>query len=201
MKAIKLTLGTLLLTTVLISCKNDQDKEAQVEERTETEQVSEPDSTNLERLRYAENAEMGLEKPRVPEDYYIEWDAENTDPQKRSDIEDWEDYNTFSASIKSLGLKEVPEEKITDYLTKLEQEANKLEITLPASVMTEEVQEDIKDIREEVADLRDVVKKYGTDEKKIENQVEELLEAYDDLNEELKETSYKKGTTLLDDNA
>ena len=60
--------------------------------------------------------------------------------------------------------------------------------------------EDIKDIREEVADLRRVTEQPGVDESKIGNQVEELVEAYQDLNEELKETMTKKGSTLLDDN-
>ncbi|MCC4211406.1 hypothetical protein [Leeuwenhoekiella parthenopeia] len=199
MRTIKFALGTVLLAGALISCKNDQ-KEAQVEERNETEQQVEKDSADLERLRYAENTDTGLERPRLPQNYEIDWDAVESDPKMRADIEGWNDYNTFSASVKSLGLNEVPQEEITDYMTRLEQEANNLQNTIPASVMTEEVQEDIKDIREEVADLRMVLKKYGTDEKKIGNQVEELIEAYDDLNEELQETASKKGVSLLDDN-
>ena len=196
MRTIKIALGTVLLTGALISCKNDQNKEAQIEERNENEQQVEKDSSDLERLRYAENTDKGLEKPRLPENYEIDWDAIESDPDMRSDIEGWNDYNTFSASVKSLGLKEVPQNDITDYVTRLEQEANNLQNTIPASVMTEEVQEDIKDIREEVADLRMVIKKYGTDENKISNQVEELIEAYDDLNEELQETASKKGVSL-----
>lgn len=47
-------------------------------------------------------------------------------------------------------------------------------------------------MREEVADLKMITEKYGVDEKRIANQVEELMEAYGDLNEELKETMSKK---------
>ena len=93
-----------------------------------------------------------------------------------------------------------PEEEITDFITQLEEESTSLENTIPERLLTEEVMEDIKDIREEVADLRRVTEQPGVDESKIGNQVEELVEAYQDLNEELKETMTKKGSTLLDDN-
>ena len=88
----------------------------------------------------------------------------------------------------------MPEEEITDYITQLENETTALESTIPASLLTEEVQEDIKDIREEVADLRRVVEQPGVETSKIDNQVEELVEAYQDLNEELKETMTKKAS-------
>lgn len=199
MKTIKIAIGALMLTGIMVSCK-DQSKEAQMDERTETEQQVEKDSADMERLRYAENTDNTLVRPSMPEYYEIDWEEVETDPKMRADIEGWKDYNTFTASVKSLGLKEVPDEEITGYVDRLEQEANNLENTIPASFLTEEVQEDIKDIKEEVADLKAVIAEHGPDENKIANQVEELFEAYDDLNEELQETASKNGTSLLDDN-
>ncbi len=199
MKTIKIAIGALMLTGLMVSCK-DQSKEAQMDERTETQQQVEKDSADMERLRYAENTDNTLVRPSMPEYYEIDWEKVETDPKMRADIEGWNDYNTFTASVKSLGLKEVPDEEITGYVARLEQEANNLENTIPASFLTEEVQEDIKDIKEEVADLKAVIAEHGPDENKIANQVEELFEAYDDLNEELQETASKNGTNLLDDN-
>lgn len=189
MKTIKIAVSVLLIAS-LASCKTDKDKEAQVEENQEVQVV---DSTAPEKARYAD-AVVTPKKPTMPENYEIDWEGVEADADKKLDFDGWLEYQTFSGSLGKLELKEVPEEEITDYITQLENETTALESTIPASLLTEEVQEDIKDIREEVADLRRVVEQPGVETSKIDNQVEELVEAYQDLNEELKETMTKKAS-------
>ena len=202
MKYISLTATGLLVTLAFIGCKNDADKEAQVNEATEEVQ-NVKDSAVTEKERYADAGvdDLGsIEKPTMPDDYSINWDQVDVDPKLKADVDGWKNLKTFSNSVKALDLKEVPQAEIKDYITQLEEEASNLETTIPKSLLTEEVQEDLKDIKEEVADLKAIIAKSGTDKNKIENQVEELMEAYADLNEELKETVYKNGKTILDDN-
>ncbi|EAQ51366.1 hypothetical protein [Leeuwenhoekiella blandensis] len=195
MKTINLVIGAALLAT-FANCKNEESKEAQVEEQQKVKTV---DSTAAEKARYADAA-LTPAKPVMPENYEIDWEGVEADEELKMDFDNWVAYRTFSESLSKLELKEVPEEEITDYITQLEEESTSLENTIPERLLTEEVMEDIKDIREEVADLRRVTEQPGVDESKIGNQVEELVEAYQDLNEELKETMTKKGSTLLDDN-
>jgi len=195
MKTINLVIGAALLAT-FANCKNEESKEAQVEEQQKVKTV---DSTAAEKARYADAA-LTPAKPVMPENYEIDWEGVEADEELKMDFDNWVAYRTFSESLSKLELKEVPEEEITDFITQLEEESTSLENTIPERLLTEEVMEDIKDIREEVADLRRVTEQPGVDESKIGNQVEELVEAYQDLNEELKETMTKKGSTLLDDN-
>ncbi|MFD2825857.1 hypothetical protein ACFSYG_05195 [Leeuwenhoekiella polynyae] len=198
MKYIQIAAAGLLLATSLTSCKNAGEKEAQVEEDTKEVQTVK-DSTAAEKARYAE-AQLKTERPIMPEDYEINWDDVEADPTMKTDFEAWDDYRTFSGSLSDLELKKVPEAEITDYITQLEQEAMNLENTIPQSIMTEEIQEDIKDIKEEVADLKAITAQAGVNESKIASQVEELKEAYDDLNEEIKETVSNSQKRLFDDN-
>ena len=195
MKTINLVIGAAVLAT-FANCKNEESKEAQVEEQQKVKTV---DSTAAEKARYAV-ASLTPAKPVMPENYEIDWEGVEADEELKMDFDNWVAYRTFSGSLSKLELKEVPEEEITDFITQLEEESTSLENTIPERLLTEEVMEDIKDIREEVADLRRVTEQPGVDESKIGNQVEELVEAYQDLNEELKETMTKKGSTLLDDN-
>ena len=195
MKTINLVIGAAVLAT-FANCKNEESKEAQVEEQQKVKTV---DSTAAEKVRYADAA-LTPAKPVMPENYEIDWEGVEADEELKMDFDNWVAYRTFSGSLSKLELKEVPEEEITDFITQLEEESTSLENTIPERLLTEEVMEDIKDIREEVADLRRVTEQPGVDESKIGNQVEELVEAYQDLNEELKETMTKKGSTLLDDN-
>jgi len=195
MKTINLVIGAAVLAT-FANCKNEESKEAQVEEQQKVKTV---DSTAAEKARYADAA-LTPAKPVMPENYEIDWEGVEADEELKMDFDNWVAYRTFSESLSKLELKEVPEEEITDFITQLEEESTSLENTIPERLLTEEVMEDIKDIREEVADLRRVTEQPGVDESKIGNQVEELVEAYQDLNEELKETMTKKGSTLLDDN-
>ena len=201
MNTIKITAASLLMALALISCKNDSEKEAQVNENTDEVQTVK-DSTVSEKERYADAGvnESLTDKPVMPDNYKINWNDVDADPKLKMDIDNWADLNTFSTSVKALDLKEVPQNEITDFVTELVNKANNLEKTIPQSLKTEEVMEDIKDIKEEVADLKMVIAKNGVDKNKIENQVEELMEAYDDLNEELKETASKNGTSLIDEN-
>lgn len=198
MKYIQIAAAGLLLATSLTSCKNAGEREAQVEEDTKEVQTVK-DSTAAEKARYAE-AQLKTERPIMPEDYEINWDDVEADPTMKTDFEAWDDYRTFSGSLSDLELKKVPEAEITDYITQLEQEAMNLENTIPQSIMTEEIQEDIKDIKEEVADLKAITAQAGVNESKIASQVEELKEAYDDLNEEIKETVSNSQKRLFDDN-
>ena len=198
MKYIQIAAAGLLLTTAFTSCKNDAEKEAQVEEDTKEVQTVR-DSTAAEKARYAE-ANLENERPVMPANYEINWDDVDADPKMKMDFEAWDDYRTFSGSLNDLELKKVPEPEITDYITRLEQEAMNLENTIPQSIMTEEIQEDIKDIKEEIADLKAITAGAEVNESKIANQVEELKEAYDDLNEEIKETVSKSDKSILDDN-
>ena len=198
MKYIQIAAAGLLLATSLTSCKNAGEKEAQVEEDTKEVQTVK-DSTAAEKARYAE-AQLKTERPIMPEDYEINWDDVEADPTMKTDFEAWDDYRTFSGSLSDLELKKVPEAEITDYITQLEQEAMNLENTIPQSIMTEEIQEDIKDIKEEVADLKAITAQADVNESKIASQVEELKEAYDDLNEEIKETVSNSQKRLFDDN-
>ena len=198
MKYIQIAAAGLLLATSLTSCKNAGEKEAQVEEDTKEVQTVK-DSTAAEKARYAE-AQLKTERPIMPEDYEINWDDVEADPTMKTDFEAWDDYRTFSGSLSDLELKKVPEAEITDYITQLEQEAMNLENTIPQSIMTEEIQEDMKDIKEEVADLKAITAQADVNESKIASQVEELKEAYDDLNEEIKETVSNSQKRLFDDN-
>ncbi|RXG14356.1 hypothetical protein [Leeuwenhoekiella aestuarii] len=198
MKYIQIAAAGLLLATSFTSCKNAGEKEAQVEEDTKEVQTVK-DSTAAEKARYAE-AKLETERPIMPENYEINWDDVDADPTMKTDFEAWDDYRTFSGSLSDLELKKVPEAEITDYISRLEQEAMNLENTIPRSIMTEEIQEDIKDIKEEIADLKAITAQAGVNESKIASQVEELKEAYDDLNEEIKETVSNSDKSLLDDN-
>ncbi|RXG19105.1 hypothetical protein DSM03_101474 [Leeuwenhoekiella aestuarii] len=198
MKYIQIAAAGLLLATSFTSCKNAGEKEAQVEEDTKEVQTVK-DSTAAEKARYAE-AKLETERPIMPENYEINWDDVDADPTMKTDFEAWDDYRTFSGSLSDLELKKVPEAEITDYISRLEQEAMNLENTIPQSIMTEEIQEDIKDIKEEIADLKAITAQAGVNESKIASQVEELKEAYDDLNEEIKETVSNSEKSLLDDN-
>ena len=198
MKYIQIAAAGLLLTTAFTSCKNDAEKEAQVEEDTKEVQTVR-DSTAAEKARYAE-ANLENERPVMPASYEINWDDVDADPKMKMDFEAWDDYRTFSGSLNDLELNKVPEPEITDYITRLVQEAMNLENTIPQSIMTEEIQEDIKDIKEEIADLKAITAGAEVNESKIANQVEELKEAYDDLNEEIKETVSKSDKGILDDN-
>ena len=198
MKYIQIAAAGLLLTTAFTSCKNDAEKEAQVEDDTKEVQTVR-DSTAAEKARYAE-ANLENERPVMPANYEINWDDVDADPKMKMDFEAWDDYRTFSGSLNDLELNKVPEPEITDYITRLVQEAMNLENTIPQSIMTEEIQEDIKDIKEEIADLKAITAGAEVNESKIANQVEELKEAYDDLNEEIKETVSKSDKGILDDN-
>ena len=198
MKYIQIAAAGLLLTTAFTSCKNDAEKEAQVEDDTKEVQTVR-DSTAAEKARYAE-ANLENERPVMPANYEINWDDVDADPKMKMDFEAWDDYRTFSGSLNDLELNKVPEPEITDYITRLVQEAMNLENTIPQSIMTEEIQEDIKDIKEEIADLKAITAGAEVNESKIANQVEELKEAYDDLNEEIKETVSKSDKSILDDN-
>lgn len=198
MKYIQIAAAGLLLTTAFTSCKNDAEKEAQVEDDTKEVQTVR-DSTAAEKARYAE-ANLENERPVMPASYEINWDDVDADPKMKMDFEAWDDYRTFSGSLNDLELNKVPEPEITDYITRLVQEAMNLENTIPQSIMTEEIQEDIKDIKEEIADLKAITAGAEVNESKIANQVEELKEAYDDLNEEIKETVSKSDKGILDDN-
>ena len=198
MKYFQIAAAGLILATSFTSCKNAGEKEAQVEEDTQ-EVHTVKDSTAAEKVRYAE-AKIEAERPVMPKNYGINWDEVQADPAMKTDFEAWDDYRTFSGSLSDLELKKVPEAEIKDYITQLEQEAMNLENTIPQSIMTEEIQEDIKDIQEEIADLKSITAKAGVNESKIANQVEELKEAYDDLNEEIKETVSKSEKSILDDN-
>jgi len=198
MKYIQIVAVGLILSTSFTSCKNAGEKEAQVEEDAKEVQTAK-DSTAAEKARYAE-AKIEAERPVMPENYEINWGDVEIDPTMKTDFEAWDDYRTFSGSLSDLELKKVPEAEITDYITQLEQEAMNLENTIPQSILTEEIQEDIKDIKEEIADLKSIAAKAGVNESKIADQVEELKEAYDDLNEEIKETVSKSQKSILDDN-
>ncbi len=200
MKYMSVVATGVLMTVALVSCKNDAEKEAQVNETTEEVQ-NVGDSTVSEKERYADAAIDGsLEKPALPDDYSINWENVEVDTKLKADVDGWKNLKSFSNSVKALDLKEVPEAEITDFVSQLIADANNLESSIPKSLLTEEVQEDIKDIKEEVADLKMVIAKSGNDQKKIGNQVEELLEAFDDLNEEIKETVSKNGKSVVDDN-
>jgi len=162
-----------------MSCKENSEKEAQVEETIEvntTGQTVDPD-----KMQYAD---ASLGKSAID---FESMDFE-VDPQVREEVQAWEALNTFDATIEEV---EAPEADIPTYGDRLVAEAKNLSTTIPQSLLTEEVEEDIKDINEEVADLKAILDEEVVDENKVNNQVEELVEAYDDLNEEINETIRK----------
>ena len=71
MNTLKMLACSVLLATSVLPCKNEKNKEAQVEEHTEDTPKTAKDSADLEKLRYADNlqADPTLVKPQPPENY------------------------------------------------------------------------------------------------------------------------------------
>ncbi len=173
----KLGITIFAASLMIIGCKTNGEKEAQVE-----------DENNVETTRTASDSEeMKYADASLSQDAYaINTEDINVNPETRDKVMSWTALNTFHTTIQNL--KEAPEDEIQEYGDRLKMEAGNLKNTIPASMMTEEIEEDIKDINEEIVDLQKIFDEPGVDENRISSQVEELVEAYDDFNEEVKET-------------
>ena len=82
MKTINLVIGAALLAT-FANCKNEESKEAQVEEQQKVKTV---DSTAAEKARYADAA-LTPAKPVMPENYEIDWEGVEADEELKMDFD------------------------------------------------------------------------------------------------------------------
>ena len=190
---IKTAITAAVVATTLFACKNTKNKEAQVEEHQEVKPKTTKDSADLEKLRYADNLEgNAIEKPQLPENYEIDWDTIAADPKLQRDLKNWEEFNSVSASINALSLKEIPQEKFTDFITGLKVTVGNLQNTIPQALATEEVHANSKELGEQVSDLEALTGKQEPDEKHISKKVEELIATYGDLKKALAEALVQK---------
>lgn len=185
----KIALTFIAAGLLLVGCKdNASDKEAQAEDNLEVNTTT--GEKNPDEMQYAD---ASLEQSYAIDFESMDYDEYEVDPQVRAEIQSWEELNTINVTMEEI---EVPEADIPTYGDRLVTEAANLKNTIPQSLMTEEVEEDIKDINEEVADLKAILDKEGVNENEIDRQVEELIEAYDDLNEEINETIKQKSKKM-----
>ena len=173
----KLGIIIFAASLMILGCKDNGEKEAQVDDENSVETTT--TAKDSEEMKYAD---ASLSKDA----YAINTDNLNVNTETRDKVMSWTELNTFHKTIQNL--KDAPEDEIKEYGDRLQMEADNLKNTIPASLMTEEIEEDIKDINEEIVDLQKIFDEPGVDENKISSQVEELVEAYDDFNEEVKET-------------
>ncbi|WP_299049890.1 hypothetical protein [uncultured Polaribacter sp.] len=95
-------------------------------------------------------------------------------------------WNAFAdANETLLGLDKKSYEISTERIENLDESITNLSGTIPASLKTEEVLEDISDVNEE---YRKLVDELNEPQKNIKQNIEELVEKFDDLREELNET-------------
>lgn len=187
----KLFLTFITASVFFVGCKDNSNKEAQATDNpdVETQVTADPDQ-----MRYADAS--------LTATYAVDTEGMDIDDQTRDEVQSWDELNTFDATL--LELEENPEADIPTYSTNLRTQLESLEASIPESMKTEEIQEDIKDINEEIADLELILEEPEVNENKISRQVEELVEAYDDLNEEIKETmmqnSKKRKAMMKEDN-
>ncbi|WP_026775903.1 hypothetical protein [Polaribacter sp. Hel_I_88] len=98
-------------------------------------------------------------------------------------INGWSEFNTINKSLLNLKGKEY--NSTIQSLEDLNGSITNLVNTVPASLKTEEVLEDIRDIQEEYTKL---INEKNAPLKNVKQNIEELVEKFDDLREELNET-------------
>lgn len=98
-------------------------------------------------------------------------------------IQGWNEFNTANTTL--LGLEQKDYKIGMERLENLNLSIYNLENTIPESLKTEEVLEDIDDVKEEYKKL---MKEKNEPQKNITQNIEELVEKFNDLREELNET-------------
>lgn len=106
-------------------------------------------------------------------------------PQNEDAIafEDWSEFNAANATLLNLDDRDY-EIEITS-LESLNGSISNLANSIPSSLKTEEVLEDIDDVQEEYTKL---INEKNEPLKNVKQNIEELVEKFDDLREELNET-------------
>ena len=98
-------------------------------------------------------------------------------------VNNWSDYN--SANDVLWNLEDKNYEVSIASLENLDGAIANLQNSIPNSLKTEEVLEDISDVQEEYTTL---IKERNEPQKNVNQNIEELVEKFDDLREELSET-------------
>lgn len=98
-------------------------------------------------------------------------------------INGWREFNDINKSL--LNLKDKGYNITIEGLEDLNGAITNLANTVPSSLKTEEVLEDIRDVQEEYTKL---INEKNAPLKNVKQNIEELVEKFDDLREELNET-------------
>tara|TARA_R110002051_G_scaffold164352_1_gene235419 strand:- start:180 stop:644 length:465 start_codon:yes stop_codon:yes gene_type:complete len=98
-------------------------------------------------------------------------------------INGWSEFNTINKDL--LNLKDKDYNITINSLEGLNGSITNLANTIPSSLKTEEVLEDIRDLQEEYTKL---INEKNAPLKNVKQNIEELVEKFDDLREELNET-------------
>ncbi len=98
-------------------------------------------------------------------------------------INGWSEFNAINKNL--LNLKDKDYNITIQSLEDLNGSITNLANTIPASLKTEEVLEDIRDVQEEYTKL---INEKNAPLKNVKQNIEELVEKFDDLREELNET-------------
>jgi hypothetical protein len=98
-------------------------------------------------------------------------------------INGWSEFNDINKSL--LNLKDKGYNITIEGLENLNGAITNLANTVPSSLKTEEVLEDIRDVQEEYTKL---INEKNAPLKNVKQNIEELVEKFDDLREELNET-------------
>ena len=98
-------------------------------------------------------------------------------------VNNWSDYNSANDVLWNLEDKNYEVSIVS--LENLDGAIANLQNSIPNSLKTEEVLEDISDVQEEYTTL---IKERNEPQKNVNQNIEELVEKFDDLREELSET-------------